>query len=118
MNHTNLAIEKRYAERLNPKPTLLKTQGKIQPGTGRIFAFAKRYSRYITTEIIGEELLRNIILATICIFFVMLIFLTDFVASILVLTTILMTLINVAGFMHFLGLTIDIVTAILLTVSF
>ena len=85
---------------------------------GRIFAYANRYSNYVTTEIIGKELLRNIILATICIFFVMLVFLTDFLASILVLTTILMTLIDVAGFMHFWGLTIDTVTAILLTVSF
>ena len=83
-----------------------------------MFAYANRYLNYVTTEIIGEELLRNIILATLCIFFVMLIFLTDFVASIIVLITILMTLIDVAGFMHFLGLTIDIVTAILLTVSF
>ena len=46
-----------------------------------------------------------------------LILLTDFVASILVLTSVIMTLIDVAGFMYFWGLTIDTVSAILLTVS-
>ena len=93
-----------------------KNQGNIEKDKGRMFAHSGLYSNYVTIEIITEELLRNIILATVCIFFVTLILLTDFVASLMVLISVVMTLIDVAGFMHFWGLTVDTVSAILLTV--
>ena len=45
-----------------------------------------------------------------------LVLLTDVLASLMVLISVIMTLIDVAGFMHFWGLTVDTVSAVLLTV--
>jgi len=93
-----------------------KYESKIDPNKGRLFAYSQQYDNYITIEVITAELLRNIILASVCIFFVTLVLLTDILASLMVLISVIMTLIDVAGFMHFWGLTVDTVSAVLLTV--
>ena len=84
---------------------------------GRLFAYSGQYSDFVTMEIITEELIRNICLAIICIFFVTLLLLTDFIASLMVLGSVVLTLVDVGGFMYFWGLTIDTVSSLLLTVS-
>ena len=94
-----------------------KYESKIDPNKGRVFAYSGQYDNYITIEIITAELLRNIILASVCIFLVTLVLLTDVLASLMVLISVVMTLIDVAGFMHFWGLTVDTVSAVLLTVQ-
>ena len=93
-----------------------KYESKIDPNEGKVFAYSKQYDNYITIEVITAELLRNIILASVCIFLVTLVLLTDVLASLMVLISVIMTLIDVAGFMHFWGLTVDTVSAVLLTV--
>ena len=93
-----------------------KYESKIDPNEGKVFAYSKQYDNYITIEVITAELLRNIILASVCIFLVTLVLLTDILASLMVLISVIMTLIDVAGFMHFWGLTVDTVSAVLLTV--
>ena len=94
-----------------------KYESKIDPNKGRVFAYSAQYDNFITIEIITAELLRNIILASVCIFLVTLVLLTDVLASLMVLISVIMTLIDVAGFMHFWGLTVDTVSAVLLTVQ-
>ena len=84
---------------------------------GKVFAYSGQYNNFITIEIIEAELLRNIILASVCIFLVTLVLLTDLLASLMVLISVILTLIDVAGFMHFWGLDIDTVSAVLLTVQ-
>ena len=84
---------------------------------GKVFAYSGQYNNFITIEIIEAELLRNIILASVCIFLVTLVLLTDVLASLMVLISVILTLIDVAGFMHFWGLDIDTVSAVLLTVQ-
>ena len=93
-----------------------KYESKSEPNEGRLFAYSQQYDNYITIEVITAELLRNIILASVCIFCVTLVLLTDVLASLMVLISVIMTLIDVAGFMHFWGLTVDTVSAVLLTV--
>ena len=78
--------------------------------TGRIFPLSIGYASWETDEVIAEELYRNIALATICVFVTTLILLANLTASILVLLCVLLSLINVGGFMHFWGLTIDTVS--------
>ena len=85
---------------------------------GKVFAYSGQYNNFITIEIIEAELLRNIILASVCIFLVTLVLLTDVLASLMVLISVILTLIDVAGFMHFWGLDIDTVSAVLLTVQY
>ena len=84
---------------------------------GRVFAHSDSYNDAVTIEIITEELFRNIILATVCIFIVTLLLLTDILGSLMVLFCVIFTIVDVAGFMHFWGLTIDTVSALLLTVN-
>ena len=93
-----------------------KHKDKIDPGHGRVFALSDQYSNYVTIDVITSELFRNIILAVVCIFIVTLLLLTDFLASLYVLLSIVITLIDVAGFMNLWGLQIDTITALLLTV--
>ena len=84
---------------------------------GRLFAYSGQYSDFVTMEIITKELIRNICLAIICIFLVTLLLLSDFIASLMVLGSVVLTLVDVGGFMYFWGLTIDTVSSLLLTVS-
>ena len=84
---------------------------------GKLFAHSGQYSDLVTMEIITTELIRNICLAVACIFLVTLLLLSDIVASLLVLGSVVLTLINVGGFMFFWGLSVDTVSSLLLTVS-
>ena len=83
---------------------------------GRVFAHSDSYNDAVTIEIITTELFRNIILAIVCIFIITLLLLTDILGSLMVLFCVIFTIVDVAGFMHFWGLTIDTVSALLLTV--
>ena len=83
---------------------------------GKVFAHSDAYSAYITTEVFTSELIRNILLALLCIFLVTLLLLTDILGSLLVLICVLITLLDVAGFMYFWGLTIETITSLLITV--
>jgi Niemann-Pick C1 protein len=85
-------------------------------GYGRIFAHSQQYSDYVTMEIITTELYRNIVLAIVAIFIVTIILLGDLVGSLMVLLTVVLTLVDVGGFIHFWALTLDTSSALLLTV--
>merc|ERR1712062_79780 len=61
--------------------------------------------------------LRNILLAVICIFVVTLLLLSNIFASAMVVGSVILTLLDVAGFMYWWGLTIDTVSSLLLTVA-
>ena len=84
---------------------------------GRVFAHSAQYSDFVTLEIITAELLRNILLAVVCIFVVTLLLLSNIFASAMVVGSVILTLLDVAGFMYWWGLTIDTVSSLLLTVT-
>jgi len=85
--------------------------------SGIVFPMANGYAAWETDEIISVELFRNIILAMLCIFLTTWILLFNFVACLQVVMCVVLTLVNVAGFMHFLGLTIDTVSSVYLIIS-
>ena len=60
---------------------------------------------------------RNIGLSMACVFATMLVLLADIWGSIIVMVCVLMTLVDVMGFMHFWGLTIDVVSSVILIIS-
>ena len=66
---------------------------------------------------ISEELYRNIFLATVCVFATTWLLLFNLTASVLVLGCVVLTLVNVGGFIHFWGLTIDTVSCINLIIA-
>lgn len=84
---------------------------------GKAFAMAHPYSRWEIDQVIGWELHRNLIIAITCVFITTFLLIADFCSCILVLATVLLNLVNVVGFMHFWGLTIDIVAATNIIIS-
>ena len=73
----------------------------------QVFPFALVYSVWEIDDIIRGELYRNLGLATAAIYVATLLLLSDVVASLFCLLAVILTLANVAGLMHFWGLTID-----------
>jgi hypothetical protein len=84
---------------------------------GMAFALAQPYSRWEIDEVIGWELQRNLVIAIVCVLITTFVLIADLCSCILVLTTILLNLVNVVGYMHFWGLTIDIVAATNIIIS-
>jgi Niemann-Pick C1 protein len=101
---------------MNEVVDMLNERYDILGGKGRIFAHSAPYADCITMEIITTELYRNIILAIVAIFIGTIILLADLVGSLMVLLSVVFTVVDVGGFMHFWGLTIDTSSALLLTV--
>lgn len=85
--------------------------------SARVFAHSGTYQNYKTMEIITEELLRNILLALLCVFLATLFLIANLFTSLLVVTSVVLTLVNVGGLMYFWGLTIDTSSALLLIIA-
>ena len=85
--------------------------------SGKVFATSQAYSSYITMEIITEELCRNMLMALAVVFVCTLILIADLTTSFIVLITVTLTVINVAGYAYFWGLSIDTLFAIFMTIS-
>ena len=83
---------------------------------GKVFAYSADYSSVVTLDNLTEDVLRNTLLAVLCIFLVTLLLLSNLLASALVLGCVMLTILDTAGFMYWWGLTIDAVSSLLLTV--
>jgi len=70
------------------------------------------YAAWETDEIIGGELWRNLGLALLAVLVVTLLLLGSIRLCILVLATVLLTIVDLVGFLHFWGITIDIISCI------
>ncbi|XP_061175023.1 protein patched homolog 1-like isoform X2 [Saccostrea echinata] len=76
------------------------------------FTYGRLYLQWYTNKVIKIELFRNLGLAAACVFVVTLILIANLWTSILVFSCVIMTLVDVAGIMHFWGLSINIVSCI------
>jgi len=76
------------------------------------FSHVKIYAAWETDEIIGMELFRNVALALAVISVITLILLTDLKICVMAFTCVLFTLTDIVGFLHFWGMTIDIISAV------
>ena len=76
------------------------------------FSFVKVYAAWETDEIIGYELWRNIGLALAAIFTVIVILLANIRISLMVFLTVVLTLVDIVGFLHFWDITIDIISCV------
>jgi len=99
-------------------------QDDIKPGTITSesnellpFAYALDYIGWETNKVISKELIRNILLAGLCVFIVTLFLISNILTSLLVLVCVVASLVNLAGYMHFWGLTIDTVTTIIMVLA-
>jgi len=85
--------------------------------TNSSFPMSLAYINWETDAIVGIELVRNIGIALVCIFITTLLTLGSWRGSIFVMMCVLLTCIDVAGFMHWWGLTIDITSMNVLIIS-
>ena len=85
--------------------------------TGNIFPLSQGYAAWETDEVISYELYRNLGLAILCIFVTTMILVGHLICSLLVLFMVVLSLIDVAGFIHFWGLTIDTVSCVNLIIA-
>jgi len=81
------------------------------------FSHSKVYAAWETDEIIGYELWRNIGLAMVCVFCVTLVLLCNIHICIMVILIVTFTLTDIIGFLHFWGITIDIISCINLVLA-
>ncbi|XP_076462610.1 patched domain-containing protein 3-like isoform X2 [Babylonia areolata] len=81
------------------------------------FPYSREYLTWETNKVIQTELYRNLGLACLCVFIVTLILIAHLGTSLMVFSCVLLTLVDVAGSMHFWGLTIDTVTTIILILA-
>ena len=80
--------------------------------TGDVFPMNREYSNWETDEVITKELFRNLGLAIACVFVTTLILLANLLGSIYVMMCVVLTLVDLCGYMHFWGLTIDVVSSV------
>ena len=85
--------------------------------SARVFATSEEYGSYITMGIITEELYRNILMALAVVFLCTIVLIANLATSIIVLSTVTLTIVNVAGYANFWGLSIDTLFAIFMTIS-
>jgi hypothetical protein len=81
------------------------------------FAMALTYINWKTDAVVAVELLRNVGIALVCIFVTTLGFLGSWRGSMFVMMCVLLTFVDVSGFMHWWGLTIDITSMNCLIIS-
>jgi predicted RND superfamily exporter protein len=75
--------------------------------TEKTFSYGYYYFVWDANEFVGIELWRNLGVAMLCIFVVTLLLLNDFLASLLVNVSVLISVVNVVGFVRFWDITID-----------
>jgi predicted RND superfamily exporter protein len=80
--------------------------------SGNAFPMAREYSTWETNEVITTELFRNLGLALACVFVTTLVLLADLLGSVYVLVCVLLSLLDLCGYMHFWGLTVDVVSSV------
>jgi len=81
------------------------------------FTFVKIYAAWETDKIIGFELWRNVALAITCVFIITLILLANLKICLMVLGIVVVTLIDIIGFLHFWNMTIDIISCINIVIA-
>ena len=78
--------------------------------SSEMFTNGRIYGSWEIDKVIAFELMRNLVLAIVCVFMITFILLSNFVAASLVLMCVLFSLIDVIGFLHFWGMTIDVLS--------
>lgn len=79
---------------------------------GFVTVWCKLFGPWTTDKLISQEVLRNIILALICVMGTTAVLIAELQTCCWILLCVLLTLLNVCGFMYFWGLTIDVVSCI------
>ncbi|XP_066584061.1 patched domain-containing protein 3-like [Prorops nasuta] len=79
---------------------------------GFVTVWSKMFGSWETDKLIAQEVLRNILLALLCVMGMTAVLIAEFQTCFWILFCVLLTLLDVCGFMFFWGLSIDIVSCI------
>ncbi|KAG7201439.1 hypothetical protein KM043_004199 [Ampulex compressa] len=79
---------------------------------GYSMVWCKHFATWVTDKLIAQEVLRNVVLALICVMGTTTVLIAELQTCFWILLCVLLTLLNVCGFMFFWGLTVDIVSCI------
>jgi len=85
--------------------------------SNRAFPVGTEYASWETDEIIGWETWRNMGISLLCVFITTVVLIQNIPACLLVLGCVFLTLVNVGGFIHFWGLTIDVISCVNLVIA-
>lgn len=95
-----------------------KYQKKLNGGSSaKVFAMSNQYFEHLATDILTTELVRNILLALLCVFLATLFLIANLFASVIVVFSVILVLIDLSGFMFFWGLNLDILICILIIIA-
>ncbi|KAK6641750.1 hypothetical protein RUM44_013465 [Polyplax serrata] len=89
----------------------------VTSGDGFATVWSKIFANWVTDEIIDRELYRNLGMALCCIMFCTGILIVDIQICFWIFTCVLLTLVDVAGFIYFWGLYIDVASCIALVLA-
>lgn len=76
------------------------------------FVWSKVFGTWVTDKVIAQEVTRNVMLALICVMGTTAVLIAEPQTCFWILMCVLLTLLDVCGFMYFWGLTIDLVSCI------
>merc|ERR1719225_270963 len=85
--------------------------------SNRAFPVGTEYASWETDEVIEAKFWRNMLISLLCVFITTVLLIQNIPACIMVLICVVLTLVNVGGFIHFWGLTIDTVSCINLIIA-
>lgn len=79
---------------------------------GFVIVWSEMFATWVTDKVISQEVVRNLILALICVMGMTSFLIAEPQTCVWILLCVLLTLLDVCGFMYYWGLTIDIVSCI------
>lgn len=79
---------------------------------GLTIVWSKMFASWVTDKVIAQEVTRNILLALVCVMGMTTLLIAEPQTCFWILLCVLLTLLDVCGFMFYWGLTIDIVSCI------
>lgn len=82
------------------------------PIHGHITVWCKMFGPWTTDKLIAQEVLRNVILALVCVMATTAVLIAELQTCCWILLCVVLTLLDVCGFIYFWGLTIDLVSCI------
>merc|ERR1711962_528350 len=111
---STLTFTHQQLEKSAQYPALVKVKEIIEDSnfSGNVFPLTREYSSWETDEVIVRELVRNLGIALACVFLTTLLLLANFLGSVIVLLCVAVTLVDLCGYMHFWGLTVDVISAV------
>ena len=84
---------------------------------GNIFIHFPTYPRFLVLDVLHNEVLRNVLFAILAVFLCTEMVLCNLVGSLIVTTNVLIGLINVCGWLYFIGMKLNIVQTMFITIA-